>query len=955
MHPGIGRSSQHKAQQAICRVLLASTIGLSLLAVAFQIPDSRTSEFPLASSVAHPATAHLVVDRAEIRSDERPHPGAITASYWTNITGGFQPTSANASSPSTEVATSSGSMTYDGADGYSVLFEPILRDAGSNLGFIPVDNQTWALINGTWTNLTATAGAAPPGPTSGETQWTGMRMAYDTRDGYVIGWDSWGSSCSQLGSPCDGTWMFQAGKWTHLTTTGNPPSSTNVVLADDPADGCVVMYTVGAATGSNQTWTYSGGNWTQINPLGTANGTFTQPSLEGSTSWSSPGIAYDSNDRSVLLFGGSTTCDQNTNPSCYFHGAAYNQTWAYRAGNWTRLTPPTSPGGRVSPEMAADPTTGGVLLFGGLTNNPPTGYGTDYGILELNDSWIYSGGIWTNESRTMTPPGEDSAPIDADLSLGGVLLRDSAINNAQGLGCNCGNYTWEWGSNPGITGVDISGAPLPSAPGIPVSFSAKIIGGFGSFSYKWSFGDGATSNLSVPKHKYNSSGTFGVVLSVGDPGGASGIGRRAVVVTSALAENATSSRNPADAGESILFDARSTGGTGSNVYYWNLGDGHSSSANSVYHSYNVSGSYNVTVSTSDSAGEAATSRIAEVINPALGAKILATPNSTPNLGDLVNFSAIVTGGTLPYNYAWLFGDGGTGGNLSNISHIFTTNGPFTASVLVTDGAGANLSTLKSITIALNVSALGSSSFGATPLRVGFSSHVRGGSPGYTFNWNFGDGSTSNDPSLNHVYTIPGNYDAVLTVSDSGGHVGTSTWAVVVVAGGGNISVSLTSSSSSIELGQTISITANVSGGEGSYSPTWSIAPQGCIQSSQTSLFCRPSATGNYSVVLTVLDEARQTASGAVTFAVGGEVPGKGAIPIAPASSTSILLWVGSGALIGSLLVGLVAAGILSGRGHRTSVERRPAGDTRYDSFRRGPSAVESMDSRTEAPTIEDLF
>jgi len=56
--------------------------------------------------------------------------------------------------------------------------------------------------------------------------------------------------------------------------------------------------------------------------------------------------------------------------------------------------------------------------------------------------------------------------------------------------------------------------------------------------------------------------------------------------------------------------------------------------------------------------------------------------------------------------------------------------------------------------------------GDTPLVVNFTGSVSGGISPYTYNWNFGDGTTSTLQNSSHTYNQPGDYNAILAVTDS---------------------------------------------------------------------------------------------------------------------------------------------------------------------------------------------
>src|SRR5208282_3939389 len=67
--------------------------------------------------------------------------------------------------------------------------------------------------------------------------------------------------------------------------------------------------------------------------------------------------------------------------------------------------------------------------------------------------------------------------------------------------------------------------------------------------------------------------------------------------------------------------------------------------------------------------------------------IVAWPDRTSGGTPLdVQFVSILTGGTVPFTYAWNFGDGGTS-SLPNPLYTYATAGSFPVSLQVTDGAG----------------------------------------------------------------------------------------------------------------------------------------------------------------------------------------------------------------------------------------------------------------------------
>lgn len=140
--------------------------------------------------------------------------------------------------------------------------------------------------------------------------------------------------------------------------------------------------------------------------------------------------------------------------------------------------------------------------------------------------------------------------------------------------------------------------------------------------------------------------------------------------------------------------------------------------------------------------------------------------------------------------SWAFGDTATSTEASP-SHVYTAPGTYTAVLTVTDDNGAKATS--NLTIVVSAPPVGNQppvakglatpTSGTSPLTVAFSSAGSSDAEGplASLSWNFGDGGTSALANPSHVYTVPGNYSAVLTVTDSAGAKATSSVAIVVSA------------------------------------------------------------------------------------------------------------------------------------------------------------------------------
>ncbi len=231
-----------------------------------------------------------------------------------------------------------------------------------------------------------------------------------------------------------------------------------------------------------------------------------------------------------------------------------------------------------------------------------------------------------------------------------------------------------------------------------------------------------------PTHTYQSSGYFLVSLTLKDATGNSATATLSLVVDASAMEAIKANPDPTDVGVPVVFQAEIKSGPGGLTYDWTFGDGYASSTASPVHTYQATGSYLVNVTATAPGGGQINASILIGVAPDLTTPVVTANPLTPELGQLVNLTARELAGAPPYSYSWAFGDGGVGGNMSAISHIFTTSGPFSTVVTVTDRTGQRISGSLNLSIALNLTILGNWSAGAAPLEIGFASQARGAPP-----------------------------------------------------------------------------------------------------------------------------------------------------------------------------------------------------------------------------------
>ena len=218
---------------------------------------------------------------------------------------------------------------------------------------------------------------------------------------------------------------------------------------------------------------------------------------------------------------------------------------------------------------------------------------------------------------------------------------------------------------------------------------------------------------------------------------------------------------------------------------WNFGDGNTSIDQNANHTYDDDGIYNIILKVTDNYGLTnETAQKISVLNEEPTADFDYSP-ATPT--DLQNVTFIDTSIDLDgeiVSWSWDFGDGNSS-TLKNPSHKYDDNGTYTVTLIATDDDGASDSTSQQIKV-LNAAPTASFrvSFENVTILVNDEIQFTDSSKDLdgniiSWHWDLGDGTTSTEKQLIHVYSSNGVYKVLLTVTDNDGASSTETKHITV--------------------------------------------------------------------------------------------------------------------------------------------------------------------------------
>lgn len=284
-------------------------------------------------------------------------------------------------------------------------------------------------------------------------------------------------------------------------------------------------------------------------------------------------------------------------------------------------------------------------------------------------------------------------------------------------------------------------------------------------SWSWDFGDGGTSTNQNPTYQYQNNGLYTVQLAIIDDNGCPDtvVKTDAINLFGPLAGFILDTNNGC-APLTVSFTDTSTSSGPLIIYFWDFGDGNTSAEKNPTHIYQDAEKYTVSLKVTDiSSCESSVtfSNLISATNPFVDFSIDDNLICQATAIQFTNLSAATV-----VSYLWDFGDGDTS-HLQNPSHTFDfdTSTFFDISLTVADtnGCFSNQTYASMIEFRTPIALFDNDpkQGACPPLLVSFTDNSLNDI--VSWQWDFGDSTTSSQQTPQKVYTEPGLYDVKLVV------------------------------------------------------------------------------------------------------------------------------------------------------------------------------------------------
>lgn len=275
--------------------------------------------------------------------------------------------------------------------------------------------------------------------------------------------------------------------------------------------------------------------------------------------------------------------------------------------------------------------------------------------------------------------------------------------------------------------------------------------------FQWTFDGGSpsTSTDENPVVEYTSTGSYDVTLVVSNAAGADTISftEYITVNTTPLTDFSTSVNQ-----DLVEFTNNSTGG---DSYFWDFGDGNSSTEENPDHVYDMDGTYTVTLTSENDCGTTSSDQTITIVTPTTASFAAdATTGCEPFTVQFNNQSSVNS-----LNFQWSF-PGGTPASSTdeNPTVEYSSAGTYSVELIASNAGYADT---VEFTNFIEVQPLPTADF-STAVDLGDVDFTNLSANADTYFWDFGDGNSSTVESPSYTYLNDGVYTVVLEASNDCG-------------------------------------------------------------------------------------------------------------------------------------------------------------------------------------------
>lgn len=505
------------------------------------------------------------------------------------------------------------------------------------------------------------------------------------------------------------------------------------------------------------------------------------------------------------------------------HETYYNDTWEFSGGVWTNITSTPSPSPRFGFGVAFDPLDGEVFLFGGRN---AAGFA-------LNDTWEFSGGRWTNLSIGQAPSPRFWPSMAYDSQTDNIVLFGGVSPTSTDL-----NDTWTYSLGTWTQATPVTHPPSRHGAALmddPQTSDVVLFGGLGAEYYNttwqwsgtnWSDITAAADSSISPDGRVGPGGAFDAALNAevmygGYPANDYPYGTWLLSNGSWTLYNNLPGSPPSDTvWDQFTYDAADE---------WIV--------------YFVPNSNETFVFNETSGGGTGGLQVTASASPLTGVVPLT-----------VTLSATISGGTPPYNVTWSLG---TGSSLyaANTSTTYTTPGTYNLTLTVHDSASGHYFSNWTVDVSappLQADASALPTLAIVGQSISFTATYSGGWPPYAFGWAFGDGGHATTQNATHAYTSAATFDVSFEITAGLGGSLFVNFTENVTASLPPFAVVATAAPTSGVAPVTVTTSSTPSGGEPPYAYRWAWGDGGAPATAENASHTYATA-GSYLLSLNVSD------------------------------------------------------------------------------------------------------